>query len=173
MFKKSDEERVALNANRLIQEVLELLRVNLRRRRISVETRLSADVPEIMGNRVQLQQVILNLLINAVDAMDSVTDSNRMLKVTANRQEPSGVLITIEDSGPGTAPEDMSRIFEPFYTTKPQGMGMGLTICRSIVEAHEGCLVADPSRLGGLAMRISLPGNANGRTPLVDADAAA
>ena len=71
MFKKSDEERVALNPNRLIEEVLELLRVNLRRRRISVETRLGADLPEIMGNRVQLQQVILNLLVNAVDAMDS------------------------------------------------------------------------------------------------------
>ena len=172
MFKKTDEERVALNPNRLIQEVLELLRVNLRQRRISVETRLNADLPEIMGNRVQLQQVILNLLVNAVDAMDFVTDSDRMLKITANRQEPSGVLITIEDSGPGTALEDMSRIFEPFYTTKPQGMGMGLTICRSIVEAHGGCLVADPSRLGGLAMRISLPGNANSRTPMIDADAA-
>ena len=172
MFKKSDEERVAVNPNRLVQEVLELLRVNLRRRRISVETRLSADLPEIMGNRVQLQQVILNLLVNAVDAMDSMTDRDRMLKITANRQEHSGVLITVEDSGPGIAPENIERIFEPFYTTKAQGMGMGLTICRSIVEAHGGSLVADPSRLGGLAMRISLPASANARTLLVDAEAA-
>jgi signal transduction histidine kinase len=171
MFTKSDDERVALNPNQLIQEVLELLRVNLRRRRISVETRLSADLPEIMGNRVQLQQVILNLLLNAVDAMDSMTDRDRMLKITGNRQEPSDLLITIEDSGPGTPTEDMTRIFEPFYTTKPQGMGMGLTICRSIVEAHDGCLVAAPSRLGGLAMQISLPARADDRT-LVDAEAA-
>jgi signal transduction histidine kinase len=121
-----------------------------------------------MGNRVQLQQVILNLLVNAVDAIDSMTDSGRMLKITADRQEPSGALITIEDSGPGMAPDDMSRIFEPFYTTKPQGMGMGLTICRSIVEAHGGRLVAAPSSLGGLAMQISLPASANGRTLLVD-----
>src|SRR6516162_2554345 len=172
MFKKGQDEKVALNPNWLIEEVLELLHVNLRQRRILVETYLTADLPEIMGNRVQLQQVILNLLVNAVDAMDSVTDGDRMLKITANRQETSGVLITIEDSGPGTAPEDMSRIFEPFYTTKPQGMGMGLTICRSIVEAHEGCLVATPSRLGGLAMQISLAASANGRTLLVDAEAA-
>jgi signal transduction histidine kinase len=140
MFKKSHDEKVALNPNQLIQEVLELLRVNLRRRGISVETRLSADLPEIMGNRVQLQQVILNLLVNAVDAMDAMTDSGRMLKITGDRQEPSDLLITIEDSGPGMLSEDMTRIFEPFYTTKPQGMGMGLTICRSIVEAHGGCL---------------------------------
>ena len=125
-----------------------------------------------MGNRVQLQQVILNLLFNAVDAMDSMTDADHMLKITANRQEPSGVLITTEDSGPGMAPDDMSRIFEPFYTTKPQGMGMGLTICRSIVEAHGGRLVAAPSRLGGLALQISLPASSNSRMLLIDADAA-
>jgi len=172
MFKKSDDEKVTLNPNRLIQEVLELLRVNFRRRSISVETRLSAEVPEIIGNRVQLQQVILNLLANAVDAMDSMPDSDRMLKITANRQEPNGVLITVEDSGPGIAPENIERIFEPFYTTKPQGMGMGLTICRSIVEAHGGSLVAAPSRLGGLAMQISLPVSANGRMVSIDADAA-
>jgi C4-dicarboxylate-specific signal transduction histidine kinase len=172
MFKKGHDEKVALNPNLLIEEVLELLHVNLRRRRISVETRLTADLPEIMGNRVQLQQVILNLLFNAVDAMNSGTDGNCMLKITASRQEPSGALITVEDSGPGVAPENMTRIFEPFYTTKPQGMGMGLTICRSIVEAHGGCLVATPSRLGGLAMQISLPASANGRALLVDADAA-
>ena len=166
MFKKGHDEKVALNPNWLIEEVLELLHVNLRQRRILVETHLTADLPEIMVNRVQLQQVILNLLVNAVDAMDSVTDGNRVLKITANRQEPSAVLITVEDSGPGIARDNIKRIFEPFYTTKPQGMGMGLTICRSIVEAHEGCLVATPSRLGGLAMQISLPASANGRTLL-------
>jgi signal transduction histidine kinase len=172
MFRKGGDEKVALNPNQLIQEVLELLRVNLRQRRISVETPLSTGLPEIMGNRVQLQQVILNLLVNAVDAIDSMADSDRRLKITANRQEPSGVLIAVEDSGPGISPENMRRIFEPFYTTKPQGMGMGLTICGSIVEAHGGCLVAAPSRLGGLAMQISLPASANGQTPLVHADAA-
>jgi C4-dicarboxylate-specific signal transduction histidine kinase len=170
MFKKSNDEKVALNLNQLIQEVLELLHVNLQRRRILVEARLNADLPEIMGNRVQLQQVILNLLVNAVDAMDSMTD--RRLKITANQQEPSGVLITVEDSGPGVAPENIKHIFEPFYSTKPQGMGMGLTICRSIVEAHGGRLVAARSLLGGLAMQISLPTTENSPALLVDVDAA-
>jgi signal transduction histidine kinase len=156
----------------LITEVLGILRINLERRRISVETRLSAGLPEIIGNRVQLQQVILNLVVNAVDAIDSTTDGNRLLEITVNRQEPAGVLITVEASGPGMAQENIRRIFEPFFTTKPQGMGMGLTICRSIVEAHGGSLVAAPSRLGGLAMQISLPTTENGRALLVDADAA-
>jgi signal transduction histidine kinase len=129
----------------LITEVLEVLRSNLERRRILVETRLSTGLPEIMGNRVQLQQVILNLIGNAIDAMDSMTDGDRLLQIMANRQEPAGVLIAVEDSGPGIAPENIGRIFEPFYTTKPQGMGMGLTICRAIVESHGACLVAASS----------------------------
>jgi C4-dicarboxylate-specific signal transduction histidine kinase len=172
MFKKTDDEKIALNPSRLITDVLEIARINLERRRISAETRLSAGLPEIMGNRVQLQQVILNLVVNAVDAIDSTTGGNRRLEITAYRQDLSGVMITVEDSGPGIAPENIGRIFEPFFTTKPQGMGMGLTICRSIVEAHGGCLVAAPSRLGGLAVQISLPASANSRTLLVDADAA-
>ena len=172
MFKKSDDEKVTFNLSRLIEEVLALLHLNLQRQRISVETHLSADLPEIMGNRVQFQQVILNLLVNAVDAMISRSDGDRILKITANRQEPSGALIIVEDSGPGIAPENIERIFEPFYTTKPQGMGMGLTICRSIVEAHGGRLVAAPGSLGGLAMQISLPASAKGRTLSVDTDAA-
>jgi C4-dicarboxylate-specific signal transduction histidine kinase len=172
MFKRSGDKNVSLDPNRLITEVLELLRFKLQRRRISVETGLSADLPEIMGNRVQLQQVILNLVVNAVDAMDSMAVGHRMLKIATNRQEPSGILITVEDSGPGIAPENIKRIFERFYTTKTQGMGMGLTISRSIVEAHGGSLIAAPSRQGGLAMLISLPASANGRMLLIDADAA-
>ena len=170
--KKSDGEKIALNPTRLITEVLEVLRANLERQRILVETRLSAGLPEIMGNRVQLQQVILNLIVNAVDAMDSMTDGDRRLKITINRQGPADVLITVEDSGPGISLENMRRIFEPFYTTKPQGMGMGLTICRSIVESYGGRLVAARSLLGGLAMQISLPATGNGRALLVHADAA-
>jgi signal transduction histidine kinase len=172
MFKKTDDAKIALNPSRLITEILEVLRINLERRRILVETRLSVGLPEILGNRVQLQQVILNLVTNAVDAIDSTTDGNRLVEIKVNRQEPAGVLITIQDSGPGIAPENIRRIFEPFYTTKPQGMGMGLTICRSIVESHGGCLVAACSPLGGLAMHISLPASAKGRALLVDADAA-
>ena len=128
MFKKSDGERFALNANALIEEVLTLLRGDLERRRILVETRLRADPPEIVASRVQLQQVILNLIINAAEAMHSTTDRDRVLRVTSERQEATGILITVEDTGPGIEPENIERIFKPFYTTKSSGMGMGLAI---------------------------------------------
>jgi C4-dicarboxylate-specific signal transduction histidine kinase len=106
MFKKSDGERFALNANVLIEEVLTLVRGDLERRRILVETRLRADSPEIVASRVQLQQVILNLVINAAEAMQSTTDRDRVLRITSDRQEPTGILITIEDTGPGIEPEN-------------------------------------------------------------------
>jgi C4-dicarboxylate-specific signal transduction histidine kinase len=109
-----------------------------------------------MADRVQLQQVILNLCVNAADAMDAVTNRDRVLKVMSERQS-SGVSITVEDSGAGVEPKNIERIFEPFYTTKSDGMGMGLSICRSIIEEHGGCLSATSGRLYGLALRISLP----------------
>jgi signal transduction histidine kinase len=162
MFKKNDGERFALDANGVIEEVLALLARDFQRRRILVEPRLRAGLPVIAANRVQLQQVILNLLINAAEAMDITTDRARVLRVTSDQQELSGILITVEDSGPGMAPNDIERIFTPFYTTKPEGMGMGLAICRSIIESHGGRLSAAPGRLGGLAVHISLPTTAIG-----------
>ena len=157
MFRKSDEERLALKPNVVIEEVLALLHGDLQRRGISVETRLHPGIPEIEANRVQLQQVILNLLVNAAEAMDSVTDRARILKITLNRKEPSDILITVEDSGPSLESKDIERIFEPFYSTKPAGMGLGLAICRSIVEAHGGRMFATPGRWYGLAVHISMP----------------
>jgi signal transduction histidine kinase len=162
MFKKSDGERVTLNANALIEEVLALVRRDLERRRIFVETRLRSNLSQIVANQVQLQQVMLNLLVNAAEAMDSTTDHDRVLRITSDQQQPFGIVITVEDSGPGIEPENIERIFERFYTTKPGGMGMGLAICRSIIEAHEGRLSAAPGRLGGLTMQISLPASAIG-----------
>jgi signal transduction histidine kinase len=167
MFKKSDGERFALNANVLIEEVLALLHGDLQRRRIFVETHLPAGLPEVMVNRVQLQQVILNLLVNAAEAMDSTTGRDRVLTVTSDQGQPSNVLITVEDSGPGMDLKDIERIFEPFYTTKPGGMGMGLAICQSIIQSHDGRLFATPSRLGGLALHIALPAGPSGRTQKV------
>ena len=125
-----------------------------------VKTRLRAGLPEVVANRVQLQQVILNLVLNSADAMDSVTDRDRVLKVTSEKQKPAALLITVEDSGLGVEPKEIERIFEPFYATKTEGMGMGLSICRSIVESHGGRLIATPGHSCGLAMQISLPTNA-------------
>jgi C4-dicarboxylate-specific signal transduction histidine kinase len=157
MFKASDQEKVPVNLNGLIEEVLGLVHGDLQRRRILVKTDFGAGLPSVLANRVQLQQVILNLLVNAAEAMDSVTDRDRLLKVASERQTPSDVLITVEDSGPGVAPEQIERIFDPFYTTKPNGMGMGLSICRSIVESHGGRLFATPGHNSGLAIQVSLP----------------
>jgi C4-dicarboxylate-specific signal transduction histidine kinase len=167
MFKKSDQEKRPLAINVLIEEVLALLHGDLQRRKILVECRLGSRLPEVVANRVQIQQVILNLLVNAADAMDSVTDRERVLKVTSERQEPLGVLITVEDSGPGVEPKNVERIFEPFYTTKSKGMGMGLSICRSIVESCDGRLIATPGRSCGLAMQISLPAGKTDGAPKV------
>jgi C4-dicarboxylate-specific signal transduction histidine kinase len=172
MFKKSDLKKGALDVNILVEEVLTLLHSDLLRRRIMVKTSLRAGLPQVVANRVQLQQVIMNLLVNAADAMNSVTDRDRVLKVTSEKQKPAGVLIIVEDSGLGVEPKDIERIFEPFYTTKTEGMGMGLSICRSIVESLGGRLIATPGHPCGLAMQISLPAGANGGALLVDADAA-
>jgi C4-dicarboxylate-specific signal transduction histidine kinase len=171
MFKKREGERFALNANALIEEVLALLRGDLQRRMILIETRLRAGLPEVMANRVQLQQVILNLLVNAAEAMDSTTDRDRVLRVTSDQQEPASILITIEDSGPGVEPENMERIFTPFYTTKPEGTGMGLAICRSIIQSHNGRLFATLGRSCGLRLHISLPAGATGAIQKVGAEA--
>jgi signal transduction histidine kinase len=157
MFKKGDEKKVPFNVNGLIDGVLSLVDGDLRRRGILVDTRLRVGLPEIIANHVQLQQVLLNLIANAVDAMVSVTDRECVLKVTSATQHPCSVLITIEDSGPGIDPENIERIFEPFYTTKSDGTGMGLSICRSIVQEHGGRLFATPGRTCGLTIHVSLP----------------
>ena len=117
-----------------------------------MQTRLGAELPLVSGNRVQLRQVFLNLCVNAAEAMDSMIDRDRKLTVISEMQNPGRILITVEDSGPGMEPKNIERIFEPFYTTKPDGMGMGLSIFRSIIEEHGGCLLATPGRFSGLAM---------------------
>jgi signal transduction histidine kinase len=158
MFKRSDQKKGALGINVLIEEVLAVLHNDFQRRKIIVQCRLGTGLPTVTANRVQLQQVILNLCANAADAMDSVTDRDRVLKIISERQS-SSVSITVVDSGVGVEPNNIERIFEPFYTTKSDGMGMGLSICRSIIEEHGGRLFATSGRMCGLAIQISLPAN--------------
>jgi len=158
-LEKSSENRVPLNINHLIREILALLHGDFQRRRILVRTKLSTELPAVMADRVRLQQVMLNLVMNAVEAMDSVPDRARILQVTSGTHNSMGVLITVEDSGPGMEPKDTNRIFEPFYTTKSNGIGMGLSICRSIIEAHGGCLSASLCHPHGLALQVTLPTN--------------
>jgi signal transduction histidine kinase len=111
----------------------------------------------VEGDRTQLQQVFMNLIVNAVEAMASVTDRERLLVIRSGVYEPGAVTITVEDSGIGIDPKDSKRIFEPFHTTKSDGMGMGLSICRSIIEAHGGRLWASPGASCGSVFHVVLP----------------
>ena len=153
-------ERVAIDE--AIREVLDLTRSELVKQNVAVHAQLEERLPPVHGDRVQLQQVMLNLIINAVEAMSSVGDGQRVLLISAARHTPDGVLIAVGDSGPGLptdSPDSLERIFAPFYTTKVDGMGMGLSICRSIVEAHGGQLRASANEPCGATLRFVLPLN--------------
>jgi signal transduction histidine kinase len=158
MFKKEDQEKAPVDLNDLIQDVLGLLRGDLQTHGIVVQTtELTRPLPLVDGHSGQLQQVILNLVRNAADAMVSVSGRTRVLKVKSAIQHPDGVLVSIEDSGTGIDPNDIDRIFDSFFTTKSQGMGMGLSICRSIIEAHGGRLWASSRINNGSVFNIQLP----------------
>ena len=157
MFKKDEHAKVLLDVNGVIQEVLELLHGELSSKRVSVRTKLSGDLPQISAYQVQLQQVVLNLVTNAVEAMSAMSDGSRVLNISSKCGDPDEVIITFEDSGPGIDPKDRDRIFDVFFTTKSQGMGMGLSICRSIVESHGGRLWASTRRPHGSIFYLTLP----------------
>ena len=134
MFRKDEHAKVRLDVNEVIEEVLTLLRGELNSRRVSVRTELSQELPRISADRVQLQQVVLNLVMNAGEAMDAMPAGARILTIRSEACAPNEVIIAVEDSGPGIDPKDVDHIFDPFFTTKSQGMGMGLSICRSIIK---------------------------------------
>jgi signal transduction histidine kinase len=157
MFKKEGQGRVAINVNDLIREVLVLVNGDLRKRKISVRTELAERLPPILADHVQLQQVILNLVTNAADAMAPVTDRARLLQIRSTLDGPDGVNIVVQDSGTGIDADARERMFDAFFTTKSNGMGLGLSICRSIVEAHGGRLWASPATPHGSMLQLMLP----------------
>jgi len=157
MFKKDTCEKTLLDINEVVQEVFALLRAELQKNDIAVIYRFAEEIPRVSADRVQLQQVILNLVMNAIDATSLIIDRPRILRASSERDDPAGVIITLEDSGTGIDPKNIDRIFQPFFTTKSRGMGMGLSICRSIIEAHGGRLSASPALPYGTAFRVILP----------------
>jgi signal transduction histidine kinase/ABC-type uncharacterized transport system substrate-binding protein len=157
MFKKEQTEKTQLNLNDLISSVLYLLRDELRLQHIILRTNLDPQLPPVRGHRGELQQVILNLVRNAADAMKDVTYRPRVLTVKSEIQPPNDVLISIADSGSGIDPKDIDHIFDAFFTTKSNGMGMGLSICKSIIDDHRGRLWALPNLKHGSVFNISLP----------------
>jgi signal transduction histidine kinase len=157
LIKKAPPRKDALEISGAIHEVIALARGEIVKNGVSVQTQLAEGLPLIQGDRVQLQQVILNLIINAVEAMSAVSEGSRELLIGAERDASGGVLVAVRDSGPGLNPESFERLFDPFYTTKPGGMGMGLSICRSIVETHGGRIWASGTAGPGTTLQCILP----------------
>ena len=160
LAKQSGPDLAKLDINDTIQEVLALTRSERQRHGVVLHTDLSTGDRLVFGDRVQLQQVMLNLIMNGIEAMSAVTDRPRVLAISSESTEAGGVLVAVEDTGTGLDPTTADRIFDPFFTTKPNGMGIGLSICRSIIEAHAGRFWASPRTPHGTAFRFTVPAEA-------------
>jgi two-component system sensor kinase FixL len=157
LLKKGEFQPQPLEANELIQEVLKLLRHDLTAHAVRVVTDLAADLPIIRGDRVQLQQVLINIILNASDAMSQLTENARTLTLSSRRVEDDAVEISVADTGGGISPGSEEKVFEPYHTTKPHGLGLGLSLSRSIVIAHGGRLWAENLATGGAAFYCTMP----------------
>jgi C4-dicarboxylate-specific signal transduction histidine kinase len=157
LIKKAPPRKDQLDMNEAIREVIELTRREAVKTGVSVQARLADNLPLIHGDRVRLQQVILNLIVNAIEAMSGVDAGARDLLISTGKVDPKGVLVAVRDSGPGLAPATREHLFEAFYTTKPTGLGMGLSICRSIIEAHGGRLWAEANEPRGAVFQFLTP----------------
>jgi signal transduction histidine kinase len=157
LIKKAPPRKEIVDLNAAILEVTALTRSEAVKTGVTVRTQLAGDLPRIRCDRVQLQQVMLNLIVNAIQSMSGVADGTRELHISTVSIAPEGVCVAVRDTGHGLRPESLSRLFEPFYTTKPDGMGMGLSICRSIIEAHGGRLWATPCEPRGALFQFTIP----------------
>jgi C4-dicarboxylate-specific signal transduction histidine kinase len=157
LVKKSVPEMAKFEINDAIREILALTRSELQRHQVSVQTELFPDHAVVIGDRIQVQQVLLNLIRNAAEAMSAVTDHAKTLKIRGQIIESREALILVEDNGAGLDPTTSDHLFEPFFTTKPTGMGMGLSICRSIIEAHGGRIWAAARSPHGTTFQFTLP----------------
>jgi signal transduction histidine kinase len=161
LAKKSTIERVPLNVNDLVGESVALVQRELISHQAMLRTDLASNLPMILADRVQLQQVIINLVMNGIEAMQPVADRPRELVIRSLQDEAQQLLLSVTDCGVGISAENANRLFTAFFTTKPSGMGMGLSICRSIVEAHGGRLWATANVPHGATFQFTLPVNAD------------
>jgi PAS domain S-box-containing protein len=157
LLHKTPIEKVRLNVNETIQEVIALVSSEVLRSRIELTAKLEADLPPVLGDRIQLQQVILNLILNAKDAMSGAQGNPRELQITSGKNNGGGLVVAVRDTGQGLEPKDIERIFDPFFTTKAGGMGLGLSISRTIIEVHGGTLWATPNDDKGATIQFTLP----------------
>ncbi len=161
MFKRDTHRRVGVDVNELLQEVLTLVGSELRSQDVTVSTELQGTLPKLLADRSQLRQVFLNLIINAIEAMRLVTDRARLLQIRSDlMQGNSGIHVTIGDSGPGIDTKDKNRILEPFFSTKATGTGIGLAICKSIIETHGGYIRVSDNQPHGAVFHVALPDDA-------------
>jgi signal transduction histidine kinase len=162
LFKKGTPERESVDVSEVIEEMIVLLRSEAMRYSISVRTELAEGLPQVLGDRVQLQQVLMNLIMNSIDAMKDV-DGTRDLIIKSERGEDEQLLISVSDTGVGLPPQQADQIFNAFFTTKPNGTGMGLRISRSIVESHGGRLWAADNSPRGASFYLTLPAKVGAR----------
>jgi C4-dicarboxylate-specific signal transduction histidine kinase len=160
-IKKTPPRKDRVDLNEALNEVILLARSTITENGVSVQTLLTEGPLLVQADRVQVQQVVLNLILNAVEAMGSVEGGPRELLIKTEQHQPNGVLVAVRDSGPGIDPEHLERVFEAFYTTKSNGVGMGLSICRSIIEAQGGRLWADANEARGAVFQFTLPNAEN------------
>jgi len=157
LVKKAPPQKDWLDINQIIREVIGLGQSEVQRNHVALETQLSDDMPLVFADRIQLQQVMLNLMMNAIEAMSGAADGPRELLVRSGPNESQGVLVSVQDSGPGLDPKSVDHLFDAFYTTKPHGLGMGLAISRSLIEAHGGRLWAAANTPHGAVFQFTLP----------------
>jgi signal transduction histidine kinase len=158
LARRSEPHPTELDLDNTIEEVLTLARSEIRRHDITLHSTLETDSRPVSGDRVQLQQVLLNLIVNSIEAMSATVDLPRELRVSSKLGETGDVLVTVEDTGPGIDPAIRNRIFDSLFTTKPDGLGMGLAICRSIIDAHGGRIWVSPRVPHGTIFRFVVPG---------------
>jgi C4-dicarboxylate-specific signal transduction histidine kinase len=157
LIKKAPPRKDCLEINEAIREVIELTRGEAAKNGVSMKTELADGLPLVQGDRVQLQQVVVNLIINAIEAMCAASEGARELLINTEKADSRSVLVVVRDSGPGLPPEPLERLFEPFYTTKSSGLGLGLSICRLIVEEHGGRFWASPNPSRGAVFQFTVP----------------
>jgi two-component system, LuxR family, sensor kinase FixL len=157
LMHKTSAEKASLNINETIQEVIGLVSSDVLRSKIVLKADLQADLPPVLGDRIQLQQVILNMILNAKEAMSDEQMHPRELQITTRKSNSGSIVVAVRDTGHGLEAKDVERIFDPFFTTKAEGMGLGLSISRTIIEAHGGTLSAIPNDDKGATIQFSLP----------------
>jgi signal transduction histidine kinase len=159
MFKSDVQEKALVDINKLVLSVLALVRIDLQKHEIKLQTQLDDRIPQVLGNQVQLQQVISNLVMNAIESMGS--SQTRALRIKTEPSQSNTVQVSIEDTGTGVKSSDVAQLFKPMFTTKARGMGMGLSICQSIIENHDGRIWVSPGATGGSIFQFELPTIAN------------